>query len=250
MSDLPVPPPAPEEQRPPEPRYPFWDYTDVLLLAALAVPLLVGATLSISLVFRLLHWTPRVKALGPIMIMFGFYGLWFLLLFQLIRARYGCPFWRSLAWLRPPRPVGAYVVWGLLTALAAIAVAIVLRPPPARTPLDELLNDRLSVLLLGIFAVTLGPLCEELAFRGFLMPLLARSFGALWGILLQAVPFAVLHGSEYSWSWQRLIPIYLAGVSFGWVRWASGSTAAATYAHGGYNLVVFAIGVAAQRFTH
>jgi membrane protease YdiL (CAAX protease family) len=256
MSDptpLPAPEP-PEEPRPLEPagappaaEQPFWNYVDVLLLTALAIPLLVGATIAVTLLFRVLNFKPQAKALGPIAVMFLFYGLWFLALFELIRVRYLRPFWRSLAWLRPPKPAGTYVLWGVFTAAAAIALLIVLHPPQAKTQLDELLNNRLSLILLCVFAITLGPLCEELAFRGFLLPLLVRSYGSRWGVLLQAVPFALLHGPEYSWSWQRLIPIYMAGVSFGWVRYSSGSTAAAAYAHGGYNLVVFVLGVMTQK---
>ncbi len=249
---LPVPPegettpPAPPTP-PPAERYPFWNYVDVLLLFGLALPLLVASNLVVVFFFRLIHWTPQAKALGPIAMMFLFYGLWFLLLMQLIRIRYDRPFWNSLAWIRPPRPLSTYISWGILTAATAIAIVVVLRPPAIKTPLDELLNDRLSIALMFVFGVTLGPLCEELSFRGVLMPLLVRSFGAVWGVVLQAVPFALLHGPEYSWSWQRMIPILVAGISFGWARYASGSTLASTLAHGGYNLVVFVISAAAQR---
>jgi membrane protease YdiL (CAAX protease family) len=122
----------------------------------------------------------------------------------------------------------------------------ILRPPDIKTPLEELMKDPASLLLVGIFAVTLGPLCEELAFRGFLMPLAVRTFGAIAGVLLAAAPFAVLHGFEYAWSWQRLVIIFFAGAAFGWMRYRSGSTAAAAIMHAGYNLVFFA-GMLAQR---
>ncbi len=43
------------------------------------------------------------------------------------------------------------------------------------------------MILFAIFVVILGPVCEELAFRGFLMPLLMRSFGPAIGIVLTGV---------------------------------------------------------------
>jgi len=58
-------------------------------------------------------------------------------------------------------------------------------------------------LLIGVFGVTIGPLCEELIFRGFLMPLLTRSFGAL-PASAAAVPFALMHGEEYAWAGNNL----------------------------------------------
>jgi membrane protease YdiL (CAAX protease family) len=100
---------------------------------------------------------------------------------------------------------------------------------------------------MGFFAVTLGPLCEELAFRGFLQPLLVSTFGAVGGVLLQAVPFAALHGAEYAWSWQQLLVMLFAGSAFGWMRQRTGSTASATYMHAGFNLVVF-LGMLVENF--
>jgi membrane protease YdiL (CAAX protease family) len=73
------------------------------------------------------------------------------------------------------------------------------------------------------------------------MPLLVRSFGALTGVLAAAAPFALLHGFEYAWNWQRLVIIFLAGAAFGWMRHRSGSTAAATVMHCAYNLVFFVL---------
>ncbi|MGC9971484.1 MAG: type II CAAX endopeptidase family protein [Bryobacteraceae bacterium] len=190
---------------------------------------------------------PRERAVTALLLTFSFYGVWFLALYALIRLRYGRPFWRSLAWLRPPRGLWDSAGWGLLLALAAILLGVLLRPPEIKTPLDDLLQDRASLMLIGVFGVTLGPLCEELMFRGFLMPLLVRSFGALTGVLAAAIPFALLHGFQYAWNWQRLVIIFLAGAAFGWMRHRSGSTAAAALMHAAYNLTQFAITLVAQR---
>jgi membrane protease YdiL (CAAX protease family) len=107
-------------------------------------------------------------------------------------------------------------------------------------PIEELLKDRTSVIFVGLIAVTLAPVCEELIFRGFLQPLLSRSLGPALGILIAASPFALLHGPEYGWSWRHVALIGLAGVGFGWARYKTGSTAAAAAMHSTYNLTIFA----------
>ena len=57
-----------------------------------------------------------------------------------------------------------------------------------------MLENRPTVVLFAIFVVILGPLCEELAFRGFLMPLLMRSFGAATGIIATGILFGACTG--------------------------------------------------------
>jgi membrane protease YdiL (CAAX protease family) len=186
-------------------------------------------------------------AASELAITFTFEGLWFVALYGVIRLGYGRPFWRSLAWVRAPRGFWDAFGWGLLTALTCIAISNLLPAPHVKTPMEELLKTRSSMLLLGFFAVTLAPLSEELAFRGFLQPLLVSTFGVAGGVALQAVPFAAMHGKEYAWSWQLLVPLLLAGSAFGWMRHRTGSTIASTYMHAGFNLVMF-LGMLAASF--
>ncbi len=220
-------------------REPFWGYQDLLLFAAMALPSLLAAAAVMKGVLWVLPPRTGAHALQILGAQFLGYGLWFLWLYMLLKARYRRPFWQSLGWIRPlgRRRVGLFL--GPVVALAVGALAAALGTPDIDTPIKELLNDRFSLLLVGVFASTLGPLCEELAFRGFLFPLLARTFGPPAGVLLAAVPFALLHGPQYAWSWQHLVLILLAGVAFGWVRHRTGSTSAATLVHATYNLTFF-----------
>jgi hypothetical protein len=169
--------------------------------------------------------------------------------FQILRLRYGRPFWQSLGWVRARYPFFVYASWGFAIAIVSAGLTALLPRTHIKVPLEELLGDRSSILLMGAFAVSLGPLAEELAFRGFLMPLLVRSCGAAGGVLLQALPFALLHGPEYGWAWQQLIVMFLAGVAFGVVRQHTGSTAASTYAHAAFNALAVA-GALAQSGAH
>ena len=240
-----VPEQPPAEETPE--KYPFWNWADVGTLIALALPLLFIALAAVQLSVFVFSWHPRAKAVVPIVVQFLFWGLWFAVLYALIRLRYGRPFWRSLAWVPPPNGWWVSAGLGVLTAVGSILLAAALRPPQVTTPLEELLQDPFSLFLVGVFGVTLAPLCEELAFRGFLLPLATRSLGAAGGVMVTAAPFALLHGSEYAWGWQQIVVVFLAGSAFGWMRYRTGSTASATAMHAGYNLVFF-IGLIAQRY--
>src|ERR1019366_849808 len=101
------------------------------------------------------------------------------------------------------------------------------------------MEDHTAAVLMAVFGTTIAPLAEELAFRGFLQPLLVRNLGAVAGILLASVPFGFLHFHEYGNSWRHAVLIGLAGASFGWMRHATGSTRASTIMHAAYNGLIF-----------
>jgi membrane protease YdiL (CAAX protease family) len=99
------------------------------------------------------------------------------------------------------------------------------------------MDDPASAPYLVFAAVTFAPVFEELVFRGMLQPLLVRAAGAIAGVVLAALPFALLHGPEYAWSWRHVALIMVAGFGFGVKRLRSGSTGAAALMHSAYNAV-------------
>ncbi|MCW5980524.1 MAG: CPBP family intramembrane metalloprotease [Bryobacteraceae bacterium] len=228
----PVSPPAPEP-------YPFWGYGDLVLLIGLMLPALIAAAVLVKLAALAFPGASESPAVIALAVQFLGYGLWFLCLYGALRLRYGRPFWKSLAWTRPPGGTSRFLLIGVILAIGVAVLGAALRTPDVDMPMKELLRDRVSLILVGIFAITLGPLCEELIFRGFLLPLLVKSLGAVAGVAITAVGFSLLHGPQYAWSWQHLALITVAGAVFGWIRLASGSTAAAAVMHAGYNLTFF-----------
>lgn len=63
-------------------------------------------------------------------------------------------------------------------------------------------------------AVVVGPLAEELLFRGVLLTGLCRTWGLVWpSILASAVAFGVVHGQP-----QDILPLMVMGVVLGFVR--------------------------------
>jgi membrane protease YdiL (CAAX protease family) len=125
-------------------------------------------------------------------------------------------------------------------ALAIGALGLLLHAPQKQMPLEKMIEGRLGMALFALFSVVLGPLTEELAFRGFLMPVAIRSWGAVAGIVAAALPFAVLHGPEYEWAWQYVLLVGVAGAIFGATRYRTGSTLASAMMHSTYNLTFLA----------
>ncbi len=236
--DLAAPETQGVEPTPPE-KYPFWNYHDVVLLIGLTLPALAAAAVVGRLAMLVLPVNATAPATAILVAQFFGYGFWFLCLYGLLRLRYGRPFWQSLAWVRPGATMPLYAASGALLAIGVAVGGALLKTPNIQMPMQELLRDRTSLVLVGIFAVTLGPVCEELSFRGFFLPLLARSLGAAGGVLLTAIVFSLMHGPQYAWSWRHILLISFAGIAFGVVRLRSGSTAAATLMHATYNLTFF-----------
>ncbi len=229
-----------------EPRdeHPFWSWMDLALFAGLAIPsLLAGAALA-----QLLGLTsPLLKSLRVWTSMLFFYAFWFSCLYVLLKTRYRRPFWESLGWQLPARGFAASIIAGPLLAFTIGGLGLLLHTPQKEMPLLKLIQGPVGLLFFGIFSVILGPVTEELAFRGFLMPLAVRSLGVAPGIFLAALPFAVLHGPEYAWTWQYVVLIGFAGVLFGLVRYYTGSTLASAAMHATYNLTFFIAFVASGK---
>jgi len=128
---------------------------------------------------------------------------------------------------------------GFATLLLVGLVGWLIRTPPSTGPIVEMMKDRTSLILLAIFGTTAAPICEELAFRGLLQPLLVRDLGAVAGIALAAAVFGGLHYWEYGDSWRSALLVGVAGAAFGCMRQWSGSTRAAAIMHACFNGLQF-----------
>lgn len=90
---------------------------------------------------------------------------------------------------------------------------------------------------LALLVVTLGPLVEELLFRGVLLSAVARHAGNAWAVVLTAALFACVHLPDLSFLWYALPNLALLGLVLGWLRVQSGSIWPAVLAHGMNNLL-------------
>src|SRR5215471_3936053 len=166
----------PFDPEPPKPeRVPFWGYTDLLMFVGLALPatlLSFGIVRGFMWLFRL-H--PQLKTWELLPGQFVLYGLLTSILAAIFRLQYDRPFWHSLGWVPYRLPGGWPIFLGVCSAILVSVVGTLIGVPNAENPMTKLLKDPTSMVLIGIFGVTIGPLCEELVFRGFLQPLLVRS---------------------------------------------------------------------------
>jgi membrane protease YdiL (CAAX protease family) len=217
----------------PEPREsPFWTYEDLGLFVGSVIPVFL-------LAWGLVRVIPSPKgAVGAMVYQSLIYALMLGVLYIVVAWRYARPFWASLGWTTFRLPFLCAAA-GPLLAVSTATLGILLKAPPIPSPIEDLISDRRSLFVMMLFLTVFGPVFEELVFRGFLFPLLARSVGPWPGILLAATPFALVHGSQYHWSWQHLTVVGLAGAVFGFARYKTGSTAAATLVHTGYNATLF-----------
>jgi membrane protease YdiL (CAAX protease family) len=140
--------------------------------------------------------------------------------------------------------IGALMLFGLSMLESVL-------PMPKDTPFEKLFARPRDAYVLAIIAVTLGPLVEELFFRGFFYPVLARRWGTASGVVLTALPFALMHMPQYGYAWGALLVIFIVGLVCGIVRAATESVAASFLVHVGYNGTQMVIAILFTRgFTH
>ena len=218
---------------------PTWNYNDLVLFVFLAMLSIGAAQLSAYLAAGALHLSKTDKALVLMPSQLVLYALLFLALFCILKLQYGRPFLASLAWVDFPFSAATALLLGVVLAIANGVAARLLHTPELDTPIQHLFNRRVTAIEFGLIGTTVGPLCEEFVFRGFMQPLFVRTLGPMFGILVTAALFGSLHLAQNQFTWQSGLLITVAGVAFGWMRQVSGSTRASTLMHSAYNFTYF-----------
>ncbi len=238
LPDLPTPYNQPElEVSISPPRRPFWRYTDLLLFIGLALAATAFATI---LAAGCMAVWPKLKAdpSGLLLVLqLGLYLLFYVCFWLVFRIRYDQPVFRSLGWRASGFPLPLAVVIGPALAFFVSLIASQLHTPAIKTPFDTMVNSPPTFILFALTAIVAAPVFEELFFRGFLQPLLCRTFGVFTGILITAAIFGSAHGAEYKWTWQYILAVGIVGFVFGWVRERTDSIIPSTVMHGCYNAV-------------
>lgn len=218
---------------------PSWGFNDLLIFVFMSTILMVTGQVAMAWALRWFHLNTKDPAITFLPSQLLLYGVAFGVLFAILKLDYGRPFWASLDWTDFRFSAALMILLGLLLALLNGGASVLLRTPDIDTPMKHLLDHRLTAIEFGILGSTIGPLCEELVFRGFMQPVLVRAMGPALGILVTAIPFGCLHLAQNGFAWQSGLLITLAGIAFGWVRHITGSTRASTLMHMGYNLTFF-----------
>lgn len=242
-----VPPALPEDLRVP------WGWSDLLVFLLVAL----GGTAAISyfllLVFHFLGFSPAVvRSSANVKSLFVVVNQGILstfLLFYLyahVRARFRMPFWRALGWRSLdvagiPRGLAyaACVAGGIFFSLF-IEFASAAFEKKAKLPIESFFQDRRSALLLMAMGILIAPLVEETIFRGYLYPVLARSFGIGWAVLVTGALFGLLHAPQLWGGWGQIFLLILVGIVFTYVRALSRTVVASYLLHLSYNSFLFA----------
>ena len=92
-------------------------------------------------------------------------------------------------------------------------------------------------LPMALVVVSLGPLVEELLFRGALLSALLRRMHTGWAVTVSSLLFACVHLPDLGFLWYAVPNLALLAAVLAWLRLRSGSLWPAVVAHGVNNLL-------------
>ena len=257
ITDNPLPEAQPQPEMPPAPppRDPVWGGWDVVLILVVAVLgiFVFGTVISVTLMIT----GHRVSATSPavlrVMLLAQFLSYIFVLLFMrvLVVHHYHRRFADAVRWHWPREHRWlAYFLGGMALAVLVQLVSALL-PIPKTLPIDKYFQSRSAAYIMSLFGVSMAPLVEELFFRGFLYPVLARRLGIAVGAVLTAFGFALVHASQLANAWAPLLVLFMVGMVFTVVRVTTRNVAPGFLMHVGYNFMLFAmLYIATDRFRH
>ena len=90
---------------------------------------------------------------------------------------------------------------------------------------------------LMLVVVSVGPLVEELLFRGVLLSALLQRWRVGWSVAIGSLVFALVHLPGLDYRWYALPDLFLLALMLSWLRLRSGSVWPAVLAHGLNNLL-------------
>ncbi len=235
---------------------PAWNGWDILRLIFITIVALFVGMFTVLLIARwgvYPHTHLGEIARVPLVVVAGQSLAYFLILaymYVLVTRERGRPdFLAAIHWNWPSN-IAVYVLAGFILSLALQALAHFL-PIPKELPIDSFFRTPAEAWALGILSVTLAPLMEELFFRGFLYPVLARALGLPFAVFLTALGFAALHGAQLMFSWGPVLVIFLVGLVLTMVRAKTNSVAAGVLIHMAYNgTITVAMFAATDGFRH
>ena len=219
------------------PPWSLWDVLAIALIAfgAISICGLIGGLIAM----RVYHLAPaaierNARLAIPIELFAYVVTLAFMAL--LVRSR-RLPFWRTVGW-RWTGHIFRYALVGFGLALVIGFLSDHL-PIPKQLPIEKYFADTTAAWMIAIFGITLAPLMEELFFRGFLYPALARSLGMYWAILITSVAFALIHSPQLATAWVPLLLILVIGIVLTTLRARTKSLLPGFIVHVAYNFTLF-----------
>jgi uncharacterized protein len=254
----PIDPLLPEDLRVP------WGWGDLVLLVAIAISgtflvslLLIKGFALAGISFRQVQDIAGDRNLFLILNQALLSVVLLLYLAAQMRHSFHAPFWRTIGWrpLQTGQTPRAAAYLGLIFSGCMLAMLVSLSSAAFKSntkmPIEQFLQDRRSALLLMSLGVLLAPVLEETVFRGYLYPVLARSFGVNAGIVVTGTLFGLLHASQLWGGWAQIALLVVVGIVFTYARARTHTVVASYLMHVSYNSFLF-LGflVASHGFRH
>jgi len=244
----PLPPPTDSENPP----WSGWEVLQIVVLAlvSISVFMLLVAIAAHRWVFPKLALVDvaKIPLLTVLAQLLG-YVVVLAFMVSLVKRRPGISFWREIRW-NWPRNSSVYLLLGVTLSFGLQAIAHFL-PMPRELPIDQFFRTPSEAWVLSFFGVTVAPFMEELFFRGFLYPVLARRLGVAMAVFLTAAAFGLIHAPQLGRAWGPVLVVFMVGLALTITRAVTKSVAAGMLIHIAYNgtlsLLIFA---ASDGFRH
>jgi membrane protease YdiL (CAAX protease family) len=228
-----------------------WTWLDLFLLAVLSLVstvlfrlLLLGAFAKFGIAPLQIQKSPAWFGLFTLLQQLLLIGALIGYLAAQLRVNFRAPFWRTIGWrgFEPGEvPVAlryfGFIVFGF--AIALIVESVSLRfGNKARLPVQALFQDRRVALALMVMSVLVAPVFEETIFRGYIYPVVARSYGVAVGVLGTGILFGLLHAPQLWGGWLQIGELVAVGIIFTYARAMTRTVLASFLLHVSYNFFV------------
>jgi hypothetical protein len=284
LTPPPTPLPAPVPQAPPPRPRRIPNFLDLLLFGLLLLGGLVCAiiTIFVGVYFHLFGVTRIEDIMHSMAYAIGTMIVWYVISFPpaivIFPALWHKKLLAGLQWnAAVPRRLWP---WLMATGAACFFIAVAARAVlhfPDHSPIEGLLSTPQAVWIMFAFSISVAPLCEEIMFRGFMLPALSTAFDwtgeklthrpapALlagdhprWSLpamilasIFTSIAFALIHLSQIGNSLGPIVLIFSVSLVLCAVRLATRSLAASTLTHATYNCTLFVLmAIETHGFTH
>ena len=211
----------------------------VLLVVSILVFLFVTAAVAHSLFYRRVPFV-NVAQIPMLAVMAQLLAYLLVLAFMvsLVKREPGRSFWQAIRW-NWPKNWFVFPFGGGVMALVLLQGVARFLPMPKDLPINHMFQTTIEAWALSVFGTAFAPLMEELFFRGFLYPVLARRMGVVWSVFLTSLGFSLIHAPQLGRAWGPVLVIFLVGLVLTITRAVTKSVAISLLLHVGYNGAIF-----------
>ena len=261
-----------EHLKPPQTRLPHFGHLAMLLLFALAGLLPSMLVLELALHMHLFGVSTLQQATSNIYYNLASEGILYLVMvvaaYFFFPLLWGRKFFDGIEWNGAK---AARIFFRLfLVAMGCFLFAVLNSlwlPGPKNAPIDKIFNSTGAAWLLFAFGTTVAPFCEELVFRGFLLPSLCTAYdwtlekirktpapdlttdghpqwstaAMVVGSLLTSLPFAAMHAAQTAYAIGPFLLLICVSLALCTTRLLTRSLASSIVVHACYNFLLFSM---------